>query len=410
MSLKCSVLSLSVLGEAETTQLINRSKPVHVIVPTDVPYTGPSVSTIQTCAQFTVHRTGVSSNRMRDRFTDVPTLCQLTSGSTSASSKISIRTWDGILEEGIVIEKWLSMVPEDAVYINAGISHSYGLVGGALSSILAGSTLVMLLAMDHLPMLPTNCPPPTLLYGIRSTYLWLLDNLSPIDLSSTRHALSAGASFPEDLKQSIAKKHNIDVRQDYGTTETGTITIDTDTSPTSSSRLGQVLPHLEFKISSSTLGIDQLLVRSSTSVSQGYITDTDITPATDADNWFHTSDNVVIIGNNTLPRPTIAYNTRIRLIKTQSGEHIDPSVIEQSVLSTFSTTVDTAVLMPNLRLLIQPRPLQTPDLVAIQQHLLSKHPVSSTAFIVDTVNSFPYSPAGKLLHKYIVNDKPTKNE
>jgi long-chain acyl-CoA synthetase len=212
---------------------------------------------------------------------------------------------------------------------------------------------------------------------------------------SVRVALSAGAPLPEGLFDRFDEQFGLPIRQDYGTTETGTIALDVGegADPTS---VGRLLPHLEVRIGPEGGSEGEIAVRGN-AVAQGYVVEGRLVPCTDDNGWYHTLD-LGSLGNG----------GRLRLVGrerpgiTIGGVTVDPAGVEAAVLAVPGTREAVALQVPTpegqaLKLVVT-GDVRLQDLLRwSKDHLagLGGH------VLVELRQDLPRSPAGKLLRKYL---------
>ncbi|GAM17091.1 hypothetical protein SAMD00019534_002660 [Acytostelium subglobosum LB1] len=450
------------LKPSETLSLLDRARTPYIIVPAGIQLAEGSLPTTALVCQYDRYRVlrteWTDVNRIRE-VTDQPSVCQLTSGSTSRSSKISIRSWPGIVGEAVAVASVLDMKREDVVLVNSAISHSYGLVGGIISSLLCQSLIVLPMSslsdLDVIEKLHPNLLI-NLMFSVRNSYLWLSQQQQLANCINNKHlrmAMCAGAPLLADLGQALQDKHGIRLRANYGTTETGTITIDVVSDSTSvighPVPLGPLLPFFESRLEDITTSMSsgatgqsdaprELWLRSPYS-SLGYLGDNgDIRQAVDAEGWFHTKDAVSTTTTTALTRiDTLWYHHRIRMVNISSNNGnddeevvVDLNAIEGYILQKFGhhssgggvvkdvVLVDdnntltlhvVVVVADNIQIhdkATRTLPNQDDLLDHIRQCLDSlllrfTHSKATIPTSVVFDAHLPYSPAGKLLLKYI---------
>ncbi|MCE9613941.1 MAG: chorismate pyruvate-lyase family protein [Lentisphaerae bacterium] len=154
-----------------------------------------------------------------------PALTQYSTGSTGFSKRVT-RTHAQLISEVSAIAETLPITAADRVLGVAPFFHNYGLMNAVLASALSGATLY---AMDNFfprdvarlieqetitgfPAVPFMCQ---LLAELRD----------PPDFSSLRYLTSAGAPLSRQTADAFRAAYRIDIRQLYGTTETGVISM-----------------------------------------------------------------------------------------------------------------------------------------------------------------------------------------
>jgi long-chain acyl-CoA synthetase len=321
---------------------------------------------------------------------------QMTSGSTGPS-RLAIRSRTSVMTEIAAVSRRLALTPEDHVVCSSAISHSYALIGGLLASLYSGATVTLASSPADLSWVESNSGP-SILFGIAPTYQALFETGSAVDtpLRELRLLLSAGAPLPIGLFDAFHARFGLRIRQDYGTTETGTIAIDASTivDPVT---VGTPLPHLEIQLRSAEGGASEILVRSP-SVSAGYLGPEGIEPCTDADGWHHTGDLGELRGE------LLSLKGRRRISVQVGGHTVDPGTVEEAMLR-IPGMKDAAVVVvldrygsTALKALVVSNSLRDADVRAC---LAGALPAWYMPEIIEFRERLPRSPAGKLLRKYL---------
>ncbi len=156
-----------------------------------------------------------------------PILLQYTSGSTGAPKRI-IRTNRMLLDELERLSTAFGLSEDDRFLGAAPFSHVNGLVRTMMTSMYVGGTLYPVPAFGRRPVLDLMTNERITYFGA-VPYMFAILARSPIrghvDLSSLRVAFSASAPLLPDDNRLFAEKHGTYVRQLYGSTETGTISV-----------------------------------------------------------------------------------------------------------------------------------------------------------------------------------------
>jgi long-chain acyl-CoA synthetase len=336
--------------------------------------------------------------------------CQMTSGSTGPS-RPAVRKHVGVLREVEAVTARLGLSNVDRVLCASSIGHSYALVGGVLASLWAGAS-VRLQAHARDVAWAGDGYRPSVVFGLAITYEALLGDArakgapspppplpppagegSPV--ADARWILSAGAPLPEGLFSRFVERFGKPIRQDYGTTETGTIAID-ETIDVREGIAGAPLEYMEVSISGSG-SEGEILVRSS-AVSSGYLTEHGLEDCRDADGWYHTGD----IG--TVERGQLRLASRLISPILVGEQAIDPGAVER-LLMTLPGVKDTAVV-PTLdgsghTALKAVVVAETLDREEIEVGLRARLPASHVPAEIELRAELPRSPAGKVLRKYL---------
>ena len=133
-----------------------------------------------------------------------------------------------LLDELERLSRAFQLSEDDRFLGAAPFSHVNGLVRTMLSSIYVGGTLYPVPAFQRRPVLDLMTREKITYFGA-VPYMYAILARSPIrgkvDLSSLRVAFSASAPLLPDDNRLFAEKYGLYVRQLYGSTETGTISV-----------------------------------------------------------------------------------------------------------------------------------------------------------------------------------------
>jgi long-chain acyl-CoA synthetase len=162
-----------------------------------------------------------------DTGASTPLLLQYTSGSTGAPKRI-IRTNRMLGDELVRLSRAFRLGEDDRFLGAAPFSHVNGLVRTMMTSMHVGGTLFPVPAFSRRPVLDLMTRERITYFGA-VPYMFAILARSPIrgevDLSSLRIAFSASAPLLSDDNRLFAQKYGPYVRQLYGSTETGTISV-----------------------------------------------------------------------------------------------------------------------------------------------------------------------------------------
>jgi len=176
---------------------------------------------------------------------DPPLLYQYTSGSTGDPKRV-IRTHGKLLYELERLAKVLDLGESDRFLGAAPFSHVNGLVRTMMTSMFVGGTLYPVPEFKRREVLNLITQEQITYFG-GVPYMYVILAATPlrgtVDLSSIRTAFSSSAPFFPDDNRRFADKYGFFVRQLYGSTETGTISVNTD--PNLEECLDSVGPPLE---------------------------------------------------------------------------------------------------------------------------------------------------------------------
>lgn len=156
-----------------------------------------------------------------------PLMIQFSSGSTGRPKRIS-RTHGNLLFELDSLQATLEVCPEDRFLGVAPFSHVNGLVRSMLTSICCGATLFPLAKYErHNVTRVIEQERITVFIAVPFMFsmLALMNLREKPDFSSLRLCVSASAPMPENLNREFEARFGCYVRQLYGSTETGTISV-----------------------------------------------------------------------------------------------------------------------------------------------------------------------------------------
>lgn len=317
---------------------------------------------------------------------------QLTSGSTGAS-RLAARTRAGVLAELAAVGDRLQIDSGDRVLCASSIAHSYGLVGGLLAPLTRGAHISLATDAESAATAAIElCP--AVLFALPPIYSRWADGGLPPGLSDVRIFLSAGSPLPAGLFDRWRERAGIPIRQDYGTTETGTITLDVDDRPHVTG-VGRPLPHLEIRLAAD--GPPEVQVRGK-AVARGYLVGGVLEPCTDDGGWYRTMDSGAWDGGQ------LCLGPRLREPLHSGHSLIEPARVEEAlqrlpgVRTAIALSTHAADGHPAIRAV-----LVAPGLDAsTAQHWCRAHlPPSWQPVRIAIVDALPRSPAGKVLHKYL---------
>lgn len=325
---------------------------------------------------------------------------QLTSGSMGPS-QVALRTRAGVFAEVHAVCERLALQPHERVLCGSSIAHSYGLVGATLAPLAVGATIVLAKNADESVALIASAEP-SVVFGVAATYSAILNAEPPPGIEGARLLLSAGAPLAHELSEGIRLSHRLPIRQDYGTTECGTISL--DVSEEAPAGVGQPLSHVEVRIqpitgSTAVDGVGEIQVRGE-AVAHGYLERGRLQPCTDDDGWYHTRD----IGS--LHNGILSISGRLRDPIPVPGASVDPESLERAVESlpgverALVVAIETETGTSGIKVILVGLDVNAGSITRWCHENLPPNEVPST---VEVVDALPVSPAGKILRKYLPN-------
>jgi long-chain acyl-CoA synthetase len=162
-----------------------------------------------------------------------PLLQQYTSGSTGTPKRV-LRTHGQLLYELARLQRCFGLGSDDRFLGAAPFSHVNGMVRTMMTSMYVGGTLFPLPEFQRRPVLDVlSRERITYFGGVPYMYAILADTplRGPVDLAALRTAFSASAPLTPEDNRRFAQRYGVFVRQLYGSTETGTISVNLDPHP-----------------------------------------------------------------------------------------------------------------------------------------------------------------------------------
>lgn len=157
-------------------------------------------------------------------------LCQYSSGSTGKPKRI-IRTHSNLVSEAGNFNATVKITSNDKILCVVPLFHAHGFGNCMLASLYAGATLVILEDFNRRKVLQTiQDEQITVFPGVPFMFSILAETplREKIRLSSLRLCFSAGAPLSHETFQKFFEKYGVPIRQLYGTTETGSVSINLD--------------------------------------------------------------------------------------------------------------------------------------------------------------------------------------
>lgn len=228
-----------------------------------------------------------------------PALILYTSGSTGAPKgailshralAFAVRSW---------AEPVMALAPEDVVLAVLPLSHSFGLNGALLASLLTGAPVVLLERFSPEAVLAAiHAHRVTVFPGVATMFRRVLDApaLARSDLGSLRLAVSGAAPCPWELAGEWRDRTGVRLLRGYGMTELFRPVSYLAGDPTElPDAVGRPVPGVQVRVADDegcplpTGAVGELWIRSP-GVMEGYLGAPEETQAVLADGWFRTGD------------------------------------------------------------------------------------------------------------------------
>jgi long-chain acyl-CoA synthetase len=272
---------------------------------------------------------------------------QYSSGSTGRPKRVP-RTHRHLRAEADAYVAATGLRSEDSVFCTIALFHTYGMGCCLLAAARAGATLVLfdnpnpfvLQRGRALALLERErC---TVFPGVPFTFRVLAEASEEADLSSLRLAFSAAAALPRSTFTAFHSRFGVPVRQLYGCTEAGCVTVNMDGDPVATSdSVGTPLEGVELRIVDESgepveAGrIGDVLIRSA-AMPAGYASDAN--GEAFKDGWFASGDRGRIDGDGRL-----VLTGRVKRLIDVRGDKVDPVEVED-VLAVHPKVAEVVVL------------------------------------------------------------------
>ncbi|MFT4827598.1 MAG: long-chain acyl-CoA synthetase [Paracoccaceae bacterium] len=177
---------------------------------------------------------------------DAPAIMQRSSGSTGAP-KLIRRTHGACLAEIRRLGTAAGIGPEDAIFCPLPLFHAHGLFNGLWAAVGSGARLELMERPQPFALqarraadiiVARAC---TILIGSPFHYEALVRLPDPPDLRCLRLAISGGHALEKSVHDAFLDRHGIPIRQSWGCTEGGMLTLDLGATPDPTS-VGAPLP------------------------------------------------------------------------------------------------------------------------------------------------------------------------
>jgi long-chain acyl-CoA synthetase len=274
-------------------------------------------------------------------------LYQYSSGSTGRPKRVS-RTQQNLYCEANNFQATANVTASDTILCLVPLYHAHGLGNCLLAATVSGATLVILEqalqngAPVEVPFI-FRCPrvlalieaeKVTILPAVPYILNALAETPTPADLSTLRLCFSAGNFLPKEIFDKFYQRFGIPIRQLYGCTEAGSVSINLDAEPEKSQdSVGLPMQNVEIKLIDEegnpvpTGAIGEVLIKSE-ALTRGYHNLPELNQQAFKEGWYFTGD---LGKQDAVGRFYITGRKKI-LIDT-GGRKVDPIEIEDILLA-----------------------------------------------------------------------------
>ena len=343
---------------------------------------------------------------------DAPVMFQFSSGSTAKPKRIS-RTHRMVLFELNSLVETLGLTAQDRFLGVAPFSHVNGLMRSMLTSLRAGATLYPLPFDRQAVADLIERERLTVFIAVPFMFITLAQtNFRPApDFSSLRLCVSASAPLPPRFNQEFHDKLGIYVRQLYGSTETGTISVNQTPDPSSTlESVGTPIRGVRLTVMDEsgrpveTGQVGEVAVASLAAIEE-YDGLPEVNRQAFRGGYFFTGDLGKID-----PQGRLYLQGRIKFLINKGGFKIDPREVEQlleghpSVAEVAVVGVTTAYGDEKVKAVVVLRaPCTESELAEYCRGKIADFKIPS---VIEFRAALPKSPTGKIRRPLLVQDAP----
>ncbi|NTU78366.1 MAG: long-chain fatty acid--CoA ligase [Chloroflexales bacterium] len=149
-----------------------------------------------------------------------------TSGTTGRPKGAELSHFNMFFNAMVAAEKLLGVTKDDIFLATLPLFHSFGQTAVMNVTTYMGATMTMLPRFDPVKAAEIiQRDKVTVFAGVPTMYFYLLNHpeIPNYDLSSLRRCVSGGASMPVEVMLTFNKKHNVQIMEGYGLSETSPI-------------------------------------------------------------------------------------------------------------------------------------------------------------------------------------------
>jgi long-chain acyl-CoA synthetase len=351
--------------------------------------------------------------RLPSRAADEDFVFQYSSGSTGRPKRVA-RTHGQCWAEADSYLVAMELTPADRIFCAIPLFHTYGMGNCLTTFVRTGCTLVIMEEPNPfvlhraraLELLERHRV--TIFPGVPFNFRLLGDLEQPADLSALRACYSAGTALPRPAFLAFLERHGVAVRQLYGSTETGVMTINVDPDPVATAAsVGTPAPGVRVHTMDDDgeplpAGEEGEIAVSGPAIARGYADNEELTREVFRDGWYLTGDlgHVDAAGR-------VLITGRKKLFIEVAGHKVDPVEVED-VLAAHPNVREVVVVGVRGRTegeeivkaaIVPVDGCEQREVIAFCRERLANFKVPQ---IVEFREEIPKSPLGKILRKYLI--------
>jgi acyl-[acyl-carrier-protein]-phospholipid O-acyltransferase/long-chain-fatty-acid--[acyl-carrier-protein] ligase len=190
------------------------------------------------------------------------------------------------------------VVEDDIVLANLVFFHIFGLTINLWVSFVKGLTMIAYSNPTDFQTISNIAreEKPTIMVGTPSFFWGYLKKSEPGDFASVRIMVAGADKCPDALRDGYKKKHNCDLMEGYGATETSPVVSANSLEFNRPGSIGKVLPNVKVRIEHLETGeacktgeVGKIMVKGDL-IMKGYLGQPELTAESIVDGWYNTGD------------------------------------------------------------------------------------------------------------------------